>query len=164
MSTTPRTDAHIDGLRRDPEVSGCDRTLNFCRQLERELNAAKAEANNQSTLALMFIDRALKAEAEIAAAIKKSDTKDEIIHLMRDQLEKAETRLDVMIARAEKAEAKLAEMSSIAVKWEDDALRYARNAEYWQSRVEKADAYAAKAEAYAAVRADVYAATKNSSK
>ena len=43
MSDTPRTDAHIDGLRRDPEVSGCDRTLNFCRQLERELNAANAK-------------------------------------------------------------------------------------------------------------------------
>ena len=40
VSDTPKTDAHIDGLRRDPEVSGCDRTLNFCRQLERELNAA----------------------------------------------------------------------------------------------------------------------------
>ena len=40
VSDTPMTDAHIDGLRRDPEVSGCDRTLNFCRQLERELNAA----------------------------------------------------------------------------------------------------------------------------
>ena len=40
MSDTPRTDAHIDGLRRDPEVSGCDRTLDFARQLELELNAA----------------------------------------------------------------------------------------------------------------------------
>jgi len=40
MVETPRTDAHIDGLRRDPELSGCDRTLDFCRQLERELNAA----------------------------------------------------------------------------------------------------------------------------
>ena len=40
MVDTPRTDAHIDGLRRDPELSGCDRTLDFCRQLERELNAA----------------------------------------------------------------------------------------------------------------------------
>ena len=40
MSDTPRTDAHIDGLRRDPEISGCDRTLDFCRQLELELNAA----------------------------------------------------------------------------------------------------------------------------
>jgi rhamnose utilization protein RhaD (predicted bifunctional aldolase and dehydrogenase) len=43
-------------------------------------------------------------------------------------------------ARAEKAEAELAEMSSIAEKWEDDALRYARNAEYWKSRAEKAEA------------------------
>lgn len=45
-----------------------------------------------------------------------------------------------MKARAEKAEAELAEISSIAEKWEDDALRYARNAEYWQSRAEKAKA------------------------
>ena len=40
VSDTPRTDAHIEDLRREPEVSGCDRTLNFCRQLERELNEA----------------------------------------------------------------------------------------------------------------------------
>ena len=40
MVDTPRTDAHIEGLRRNPQVSGCDSTLDFSRQLERELNAA----------------------------------------------------------------------------------------------------------------------------
>ena len=39
-SDTPRTDAHIEGLRRNPEVSGCNRTLDFARDIERELNAA----------------------------------------------------------------------------------------------------------------------------
>ena len=41
MVDTPRTDAHIEGLRRNPQVSGCDSTLDFSRQLERELNAAQ---------------------------------------------------------------------------------------------------------------------------
>jgi hypothetical protein len=41
---------------------------------------------------------------------------------------------------ARELENELAEMSSIAEKWEDDALRYARNAEYWQTRAEKAEA------------------------
>ena len=40
MVDTPRTEAHIEGLRRNPQVSGCDSTLDFSRQLERELNAA----------------------------------------------------------------------------------------------------------------------------
>ena len=50
MVDTPRTDAHIDGLRRDPEVSGCDRTLDFCRQLERELNEANQIIRQQQLL------------------------------------------------------------------------------------------------------------------
>lgn len=45
-----------------------------------------------------------------------------------------------LIARAEKAETALAATSLIAERWEADALRYARNAEYWQSRAEKAEA------------------------
>jgi hypothetical protein len=40
---TPRTDAHINELTRDPEISGRRRTLDFARTLERELNAARAE-------------------------------------------------------------------------------------------------------------------------
>jgi hypothetical protein len=36
-------------------------------------------------------------------------------------------------------ETKLASMSIIAEKWEADALRYAKNAEYWQSRAEKSE-------------------------
>jgi hypothetical protein len=36
--------------------------------------------------------------------------------------------------------AELAAMTSIAEKWEADALRYAKNAEYWQARAEKAEA------------------------
>ena len=43
VSETPRTDAHIEDLRRNPQVSGCDSTLDFSRQLERELNAANIE-------------------------------------------------------------------------------------------------------------------------
>ena len=56
MSDTPRTDAHIDGLRRDPEVSGCDRTLNFCRQLERELNAANQRIKRLEEFASRFLN------------------------------------------------------------------------------------------------------------
>ena len=56
--------------------------------------------------------RAEKSESELAAAIKKSGTHDEILHLMRDQLEKAETRLDAMIDRAEKVEAALQILST----------------------------------------------------
>jgi hypothetical protein len=37
-------------------------------------------------------------------------------------------------------ETELAATSIIAEKWEADALRYAKNAEYWQSRAEKAEA------------------------
>ena len=37
-------------------------------------------------------------------------------------------------------ETELASMSIISERWEADALRYARNAEYWQSRAEKAEA------------------------
>lgn len=39
---TPRTEAHINELRRTPEVAGCDRTLEFARQLERELACLKS--------------------------------------------------------------------------------------------------------------------------
>jgi septal ring factor EnvC (AmiA/AmiB activator) len=46
MVDTPRTDAHIEGLRRNPQVSGCDSTLDFSRQLERELNAANYEVQH----------------------------------------------------------------------------------------------------------------------
>ena len=49
---TPRTDAHIKELQRDPEISGCDRTIEFARQLERELAQVTAERD------------ALKADAE----------------------------------------------------------------------------------------------------
>ena len=38
--TTPRTEAHIKELQRDPEISGRNRTLEFARQLERELAEA----------------------------------------------------------------------------------------------------------------------------
>jgi len=37
-------------------------------------------------------------------------------------------------------ETELTSMSIIAEKWEADSLRYAKNAEYWQSRTEKAEA------------------------
>ena len=46
----------------------------------------------------------------------------------------------VFASFAEELETKLAAMSIIAEKWEADALRYAKNAEYWQSRAEKAEA------------------------
>jgi hypothetical protein len=39
---TPRTDAHIKELQRNPEISGCNRTLDFARQLERELVCLKS--------------------------------------------------------------------------------------------------------------------------
>lgn len=78
MSDTPRTDAHIKGLRRDPEVSGCDRTLNLCRQLERELTAAQAEiarlkaggcARDQRTT--QFCGEALKLYEENAKLLNR---------------------------------------------------------------------------------------------
>jgi hypothetical protein len=37
---TPETDAHIKELQRNPEISGCNQTLNFVRKLERERNEA----------------------------------------------------------------------------------------------------------------------------
>ncbi len=40
MTDTPETDAHIEKLRRDPELSGCDKTLELARKLERERDAA----------------------------------------------------------------------------------------------------------------------------
>ena len=43
--TTPRTEAHIKELQRDPEISGRNRTLEFARQLERELAAARHEVD-----------------------------------------------------------------------------------------------------------------------
>jgi hypothetical protein len=47
-----------------------------------------------------------------------------------------------VLDEARKLETELAAMSIIAEKWEADALRYAKNAEYWQSRAEKAEAEA----------------------
>lgn len=44
----------------------------------------------------------------------------------------------VFASMARELETELASMSIIAEKWEADALRYAKNAEYWQSRAEKA--------------------------
>jgi hypothetical protein len=46
----------------------------------------------------------------------------------------------VFASMARELETELASMSIIAEKWEADALRYAKNAEYWQSRAEKAEA------------------------
>jgi hypothetical protein len=45
----------------------------------------------------------------------------------------------VFASMARELETELASMSIIAEKWEADALRYAKNAEYWQSRAEKAE-------------------------
>ena len=41
---------------------------------------------------------------------------------------------------ARQLETELTSMSIISERWEADALRYAKNAEYWQSRAEKAEA------------------------
>ena len=60
---TPRTDEQVLAYRTE---DGSELVhASTARELEIELNAAKAEANNQSTLALMFIDRALKAESRL---------------------------------------------------------------------------------------------------
>ena len=44
-----------------------------------------------------------------------------------------------MLNEARTLENELASMSIISERWEADALRYAKNAEYWQSRAEKAE-------------------------
>ncbi len=49
---------------------------------------------------------------------------------------------DDQMHQKREAQRELAATSIIAEKWEADALRYARNAEYWQSRAEKAGAEA----------------------
>lgn len=80
MSDTPRTHTHIEGLRRDPNVSGCDRTLNFARQLERELTAAQSEiarlkaggcARDQRTT--QFCGEALKLQERVRRLEKAGD-------------------------------------------------------------------------------------------
>lgn len=38
---TPETDAHIKELQHNPEISGCNQTLNFARKLERERDEAR---------------------------------------------------------------------------------------------------------------------------
>jgi len=52
---------------------------------------------------------------------------------------------DDQMHQKREAQRELAATSIIAEKWEADALRYARNAEYWQSRAEKAEALLAAA-------------------
>ena len=47
---------------------------------------------------------------------------------------------DDQMHQKREAQRELAATSLIAEKWEADALRYARNAEFWQSRAEKAEA------------------------
>jgi hypothetical protein len=55
---TPRTDQYISELQKEPEMSGCNRTLGFARQLERELaeanekNASQAEENERLRAAM----------------------------------------------------------------------------------------------------------------
>lgn len=78
VSDTPMTDAHIDGLRRDPEVSGCDRTLDFCRQLEREINRACEMYRKLDIHALNLIDRIWRLEDAGDKAILNSYLPDRI--------------------------------------------------------------------------------------
>jgi len=47
---------------------------------------------------------------------------------------------DDQMHQKREAQRALAATSLIAEKWEADALRYAKNAEYWQARAEKAEA------------------------
>jgi hypothetical protein len=113
----------------------------FARELENELAHLRAEVERLKGMAswahtcihhndaeragaacpCCAITRAEKAETELAAAIQISA--------------KYENRYFKTLAE-------LASMSIIAEKWEADALRYARNAEYWQARAEKAEAEA----------------------
>ena len=57
---------------------------------------------------------------------------------LENELGENEYAVDSSFAR--ELETELASMSIIAERWEADALRYAKNAEYWQSRAEKAEA------------------------
>ena len=59
---TPRTEAHIKELQRDPEISGCNRTLEFARKLERELAKVTAERDK--------LKSALEAADECLALIE----------------------------------------------------------------------------------------------
>jgi hypothetical protein len=52
-----------------------------------------------------------------------------------------------VLDEARTLENELASMSIISGRWEADALRYVKNAEYWQSRAEKAEAELAKRDA-----------------
>lgn len=49
VSDTPRADAHIRDLYRNPEVSGRGRTIELLKQLERELTAARQEIERLKT-------------------------------------------------------------------------------------------------------------------
>jgi predicted nucleic acid-binding Zn-ribbon protein len=65
MSDTPRTEAHIECSRRDPDVSGCDKTLCFARTLERELNAANAEIERLTNKVAQLYEGAEEAKQRI---------------------------------------------------------------------------------------------------
>jgi hypothetical protein len=72
-TTTPRTDALIEELKRNPIVSGCDRVLDYARQLERELQKAEWNANTlQASLNVSELnvrkrnERIDELEAEVA--------------------------------------------------------------------------------------------------
>lgn len=105
MSTTSRMDAHIARLRLDPEASGCDQTLSFARTLETELAAAKAECERLKFASEGHLIKTIQQQAELAqlrAEVERlCNQRDNLLKPMREQA----------IARAEKAEAALAEWS-----------------------------------------------------
>ena len=83
VGDTPRTDAHIEGLRRNPQVSGCDSTLDFSRQLERELNAAKSK-----------IELLMSANADVARIAGERDAAEKRIRLLIAERDTAQTYAD----------------------------------------------------------------------
>ena len=119
-------------------------------QLETEFTEAKASFKEERRFLIAEIkelnaerDRPREENKLLKAAQKISEERDEQLIQEARSLQSLGAILaayDVAVKTRNRLKTELEAMTSIAEKWEADALRYARNAEYWQSRAEKAEA------------------------
>ena len=99
---TPETDAHIKELQRNPEISGCNQTLDFARKLERERDEAREELQQWKMLCAWggtpeHIDQFIKGQqSRIHQAQDIEETCQQLERERdeaRDQLEREQMRL-----------------------------------------------------------------------
>jgi hypothetical protein len=147
MSTTPRTDAARGFYDMDTAVSAEDMA-----QLETEFTEAKASFKEERQFLIAEIKEQMRELARLRTDLERFTGHGLLdCHAICDQRDAAVAERDRLRAENESSckvlrqdaehNAARAEMAEASAKlWEADALRYANNTEFWQSRAQKAEA------------------------